>query len=212
MLGAMTRSGLIVAPLALLLAACGSNAELRAAGATSGAGGATAASASSAGSSSGVGGAACAGYIDLAVDDGAPQHLASCCAGEWNPQMSPQAIGYLIQGGVVPFVDGGPSLDGPRLEMFGCASAAPGSEGVELLAYDVTAPGNFTIGLVRYTDAGGQSWGVMSDPFVLDVTQLGVVGDFIEGTVTATVSQGGNAARAIEGSFHVCRAPDEIVP
>jgi hypothetical protein len=206
-----------VAPLTLLLAACGGSVERRSAGATSGAtsgvGAGAAASSASSGSTSGAGGAgggACVGAIDLVVD-GAPEHLPSACSG-YNPQMSLQAIGYLIEGGVVPPDDGGVSLGGPRLEMFGCASAAVASEGVELLAYDVTAPGSFTVGLVRYTDAGGLSWGMMSDPFVLDVTKLGPVGDSIEGTVTATVSMGGNAAHDITGSFHVCRAPDEIFP
>ena len=197
-----------IASLALLLAACGGNVEIGSSGATSGAGGSTATGSTGAGETGG----ACVAYVDPVVDDGAPHHLTSVCASGWNPQMSPQPIGYLIEGGVVPPVDGGVSLGGPRLEIFGCASAAPGSEGVELLAYDVTAPGKFTVGLTRYTDAGGLSWGMMSDPFVLHVTKLGAVGDSIEGTVTATVTHGGNAAHTIAGSFHVCRAPDELVP
>jgi hypothetical protein len=127
--------------------------------------------------------------------------------------MSPQALGYLIEGGVVPPpVDGGASLDGPRLQMFGCVSATQASEGVELLAYDVSGPGSFTVGVVLYTDAAGTAWGLMSDPFVLDVTRIGAVGDSIEGTVKANVSRGGNAAHELAGSFHVCRAPDESVP
>jgi hypothetical protein len=146
------------------------------------------------------------------VDNGAPQHLTSVCSGGWNPQDSPQPVGFLIEGGVVPPDDGGVSLGGPRLEMWGCVSIAPQSEGVELLAYDVSGAGSYTVGLVSYTDAGGASWGMMSDPKVIDVTQLGPVGDPIDGTVTATVSQGGDAAHHLTGSFHVCRAPDELVP
>jgi hypothetical protein len=52
----------------------------------------------------------------------------------------------------------------------------------------------------------------MSDPFELDVTALSAVGGAIEGTVQATVSHGGDAALDLAGSFHVCRAPDEVVP
>jgi len=200
-----------IASLSLLLAACGGKVEVD----SSGAGGSTATgSTSTTGSTLGAGGTggACEGHVELTVDNGAPHHLTSRCSGGWNPQMWPQPLGYLIEGGIVPPVDGGVALGGARLAIFGCASAAPQTEGVELLAYDVTGPGSYTVGLVRYTDAGGLAWGIMSDPFVLDVAKLGAVGDSIEGTVEATVSQGGNAAHGLAGSFHVCRAPDEVVP
>jgi hypothetical protein len=204
--------------LTLLLAACGGNVALGDAGATvgatSGTGASTAMGSASTASTSGAGGAggACVGYVDLVVDDGAPQHLTSVCSSGWNPQKALQPFGFIIEGGVVPPDDGGVSLGGPRLEMWGCVSVAPDSEGVELLAYDVSGPGAYTVGLVSYTDAGGTSWGTMSDPIAIDVTELGVVGAPIEGTVTATVSHGGDAAHKVTGSFHVCRAPDELVP
>jgi hypothetical protein len=199
----MKRLRTTLTSLTLLLAACGGKVEVD----SSSAGGST-------GSTLGAGGAggACVGDVELVVDNGAPRHLTSRCSGGWNPQMWPRPIGYLIEGGVVPPVDGGVALGGARLEIFGCVSAAPQSEGVELLAYDVTGPGSYTVGLVRYTDAAGLAWGIMSDPFVLDLAKLGAVGDSIEGTVKATVSQGGKATRDVAGSFHVCRAPDELVP
>jgi hypothetical protein len=67
---------------------------------------------------------------------------------------------------------------------------------------------------VQYSDPGGSTWGFPNDQHTITYTKLGMVGDTIEGTFTATVSHvmNGNAAHLLSGSFIVCHQPDELVP
>jgi hypothetical protein len=132
--------------------------------------------------------------------------LASDCAGTWNPKMTTQAEGYVLQGGPAPGVY--------ALHIVGCASAAANSEGLDISLSDAKAPATYTAGLVRYTDPQGSGWGYANDPFKVTITKLGAVGDTVEGTFSATVAHvmNGNAAHLLTGAFTVCRQPDEDVP
>ncbi|MFO0758963.1 MAG: hypothetical protein U0359_20895 [Byssovorax sp.] len=168
---------------------------------TTGAGGQGGASTTTTTGAGGSGG--CSGSIDLVADNGAPVHLASHCMGSWGDP-SVGAEGYIFMGGPAPGIE--------RLEIIGCKSDAANSEGVHLSAKDVMGTGTFTVGTTYYTAPDGSMWGVDGDPFEVKITSCGMVGDAIDGTFTAMVTHGGNAAHSLEGSFHVCRVEDELAP
>ena len=149
--------------------------------------------------------AGCSGYVDVVADNGAPQHFGSICAGSWGTNQTTSAVGYLFSGGPAPGVQ--------RLEIAGCASSSAVSTtpGISLSASDASSVGTYTVGTTSYTDAAG-TWGFANDPFHLVVTRLDAAGGVIEGSFTAMVTHGGNAARSLTGSFHVCRVPDELAP
>jgi hypothetical protein len=142
--------------------------------------------------------------MDVAADNGAPRHFASICANSWGAGQTTTALGYKFEGGPAPGFE--------AMDVEGCASAAPTSEGVQLSATSATAPGTFTAGSVNYTDPNGTGWGVAGDPFSITFTRIDAVGGVIAGSFTATVTHGGNAAHSLSGTFQVCRVSDELAP
>jgi hypothetical protein len=141
------------------------------------------------------------------VEKGAPVKLAAACAGAWNTPAVTSAEGYVLAGGPAPGVY--------SLRIVGCASSAAASEGLSI-SVAAMAPGDYGTGtgVVQYTDPSGSTWGFNDDAFKVTITKLGMRGDIIEGTFTATVSHvmNGNAAQNLSGSFSVCHQPDELVP
>jgi hypothetical protein len=151
-----------------------------------------------------AGGACAASCVEVAVDDGPPIELTSICSGAWDPTGSLYAVGSLA-----------PPFSPPHaLDVTGCTSSGITGARLELLtASDVNGAGTVDA-LVKYDDAMGAHWWVTTydDPKpTLTVTKLGAVGDFIDGTFSAsnaTAYQGG-PAHSLTGSFHVCREPDD---
>jgi len=146
----------------------------------------------------------CTGYLDVAADNGAPRRYASICANSWGAAQTTSALGYRFEGGPAPGIE--------AMDVAGCASAAPSSEGVQLSARNASSPGTFTTGSVSYTDANGIQWGVPGDPLSITFTRIDAVGGVIAGSFTATVTHGGNAAHSLSGAFQVCRVNDELAP
>jgi hypothetical protein len=155
---------------------------------------------SSSSSSSSSGSGACTGvpsWIDMAVDNGAPEHLTSWCPGSvWNPENSTTPFGY--------------EFAVAELHVVGCG----GVEGIELVATPATAPGAFTMGSAKYTDPmGGVWWTMPGSMFQVTVTKLGPLGDTIEGTFSAWTEQPNKQqAHPVTGSFHVCHVEDLLPP
>jgi hypothetical protein len=210
----MKRSAFVLAwTPAAVLAACGGTVSTIAGG--SGPGGATSsASATSsttstggitASASSSSGGVSCASSIDLVVDNGAPEHLTSICAGAtWNPTKSSAPIGYVSSSGN--------PLE--TLHVLGCASAAAPSEGIEFAVDHIAGPGTYMTGTASYTDPMGAAWTTMGFlMFQVVVTKLDLVGGFIDGTFSAFTGQPNHQqAHPVSGSFHVCHVQDQIGP
>jgi hypothetical protein len=167
---------------------------------SSGAGGAS----SSSSSSSGAGGGPCSGYLDIAADNGAAKHYASICQNSWGSNETTTALGYEFSGGPAPGVQ--------RLNLVGCVGPGANSEGIDISMDKATTPGTFTVGTVSWTDQNGATW--VSGNFApkVTITKLDPVGGVIEGSVGGMVSQGGNAAHTLNGTFHVCRVNDELAP
>jgi hypothetical protein len=152
-------------------------------------------------SSSTTGGPACVGSAQLMVGD-APVQLPSNCASDTWGSTATTPVGYVQAGGA--------SADQNTLVIFGCVSAAAGSQGIVLSAPNVTAPGTFTGGTATYTDMSGNDW--TGTPQVV-VTTLGAVGDTIEGTFTASVTHPpSQIAENVTGTFSVCRIGDQLTP
>jgi hypothetical protein len=144
--------------------------------------------------------------MELVVDNGAPEELPSSCAGTWGAS-SPEADGY--------YYAGGPPGAPHGLAIEGCASAMAKSVGVQFAATNGDGPGTYSMGTIQYTDGNGSTWGVSGDSFTLIVTQgpsFGTPGGAFDGTFTANVSHGGNAAHMLSGSFHVCHVHDLLAP
>lgn len=208
-----------LAPCACLVAAlvaCGSSVDPDSGGTSSGGGGggtttgtttsttSTTSTSSEGGAGGGTGGGSCSGYVDVAADNGAPTHYATFCSGGWGSGESSTAVGYLFEGGPAPGVQ--------VFQIVGCLGAGPGSEGITLGVDDATAPGTYTKGSTQWIDPGGGAWGVEGDPFDVTITKLDPVGGVVEGTFSAMVTHGGNAAHALSGAFHVCRVSDMLAP
>jgi hypothetical protein len=155
-------------------------------------------------SSSGAGGSSGGCYIDLTVDEGTAHHLTSICSGSWGSNNSSEPVGYYFAGGPVGAPHG--------LDLDGCQDAMAKSFGVSLAAQNAAGTGMFTMGTTTYTDANGMTWGVMGDPFVLNITQADMVGGVFVGTFDAQVSQGGALTHSLQGTFRVCHVPDELAP
>ncbi len=179
---------------------------------TTGAGGASSTSTTGAGGASststtstqGTGGAgACAGTIDVALDNGAPVHFTSVCYQTFGSTLTTQPVGYLFSGGAAGAPHG--------LDIVGCAGPGPQSQGLTLSALDAMGPGTYTMGSTTYTDAAGVTWGMSGDPFKLQVTKLEGVPGVIEGSFTVMASQG-SAAHLLQGTFHVCHVEDLLTP
>jgi hypothetical protein len=124
--------------------------------------------------------------------------LASACAN--GPIQSTGPTGFILSGG-----PGGTA--GSLLVIDGCASRAPGAQAVYLKTQDVTGPGSYTSGAAAYADGMGNQWSG-GQGFFLAVDQLGPVGSSISGKFGATVT-GSGAPRMVQGTFTVCRLPDE---
>jgi hypothetical protein len=115
--------------------------------------------------------------------------------------MSSAAIGFLLQGGPAPGLH--------DLHIVGCQFPMVGSQGIQMIAAGVTAPGQFSAGTMSYTDPMGQQWSASA--FQVNVTKLGPVGDTIEGWYFGML-QHGTASMEVKGGFQVCHVPDEDVP
>ncbi len=193
----------------VLLAACnGQVATEGASGTTSGStgGGSGSSSTGSSGTSTSSGGAggSCVGWVDVTVNEATLQFQSNCASDGWNPGMSAAPSGYIWSGGPPP--------GGTGLNLYGCATEAAGSPGLSLQVPSVTAPGTFAGGTATYTDEGGGVWSSPGTSTVV-VTQLGAVGQTIEGTFTATVSNPpADGMEDISGSFSVCHIHDEQAP
>lgn len=98
------------------------------------------------------------------------------------------------------------------LRVVGCKTSAAKSEGVVLEALNANTVGTYTMGTPHYTDTNGMAWGTGADPFNMVVTKLGPAGQPIEGTFTASSTNGGSAAHSLVGSFHVCRGGNFFPP
>ncbi len=144
------------------------------------------------------------GFFDVVADNGAPVHYGSVCDGSWGANESTTALGYSFSGGPAPGFQ--------ALDLVGCVSAAPKSEGVFLSLANAMAPGTFTQGSVTWTDPSGQAWGVSGDSFSVVVTKVDGFGGSIDGHFDAMTTHGGNAAHDVSGTFHVCRVHDELAP
>jgi hypothetical protein len=107
---------------------------------------------------------------------------------------------------------GGPAPGTENLNIDGCATSAANATGIHLNAPNASGPGAYTMGNTQYVDSMGISWGVPGDGFKMTVTQMDTVGGYIDGNFTVFVSKGGNAAHSIDGTFHVCRVKDQLVP
>jgi hypothetical protein len=181
--------------------------------ASAGTGGSAAASTSAASSGGtggqgtggqGTGGAGpCVGNISLAIDNKALQIFSFECAGDTDANQATTPVGYQFAGNLPGAPQG--------LRIVGCKTAAAGSEGVVLSAFDAHDVGTYTMGLPQYTDAGGMVSGKGDDPFNMVVTALGPLGQPIDGTFTAT-STSGAVSHSLTGSFHVCHSADFLPP
>jgi hypothetical protein len=201
---------------AALLAACSGNVATVGSGSGSGGssttsssagGAATSSGTSSSSGSTGSSGGGCVSSIDLAVDNAAPKHLTSICAGaSWNPTNSAAPIGYGVEGGFTNMFI--------AQHVLGCVGAAAGSEGIELVTYMAMSPGKYTSGSSTYTDPMGGVWTTIgATSYQVTLTKVGPVGDSIEGTFSDFVGQPmKQQAHPLTGSFHVCHVPDEQVP
>jgi hypothetical protein len=205
---------LMLGGASLLAGGCGGNVVVDTAGtggapttssASTAAGGTstTSASSSSAASttSSGTGGMPCIGVFNLRLDDATVGTLLmSVCDAAWNPLMSATSIGYLEEGG--------PPSGFTNLHVDACAGPASGSEGVHANAPGAGAAGQF-MGKVTYTDGHGGTW-TGNAPIV--VVDIGSVGQPIQGSFDATVTNGSAATHALSVEFSVCHVPDEEAP
>jgi len=127
----------------------------------------------------------------------------SICANSWGANQSQKAVGYIAQG---------PGMTPPRIVIEGCQSAAAGSPGIMLTAENAMAPGDYPIGLTQYTDMAGKLYGMQGDPFDVIVTVLDMVGGTIGGTFKVKVTNNLVGSHMVEGSFHVCRVNDQLLP
>lgn len=173
---------------------------------TGGSGGAATTSSTSSTSSSSAtgGGSACAGFIDVTEQGGAPQHYASICAGSWGSNETMTAVGYHFSGGAFPGLD--------QIEINGCAGPGNNAAGLHLSTPMVSANGTFLDGSATYNDANGGFWSTAGDPYKVVITKLDGPGGVIEGTFAGTVTGPTDAKRSITASFHVCRVEDENAP
>jgi hypothetical protein len=148
----------------------------------------------------------CTGSTIVVVPDNGPANLldVNCGGGLWNPTMSSEPVAFIFSGGPTQ-VEG--------LEVVGCSKLAMGGS-VKLSALNVLGAGTYSAGDIRYAAPGGDVWGMKGDPVKVDITHLGVVSDFVDGTFEAPSLHvmNGTATHQLTGTFHVCRVPDEILP
>jgi hypothetical protein len=152
----------------------------------------------------GAGGASCTAMSEVLINPsmGTPAMVSSIGANApWNPNMGSSAIGYLLQGGPPPGLN--------DLHIVACQFPMVGSEGIQILASNVTGPGMFSKGAAVYIDAMGEPWS--ATVFQVNVSKLGPVGDTIEGWYFG-MFQLNNATIGVKGNFVVCHVPDEEVP
>jgi hypothetical protein len=128
-----------------------------------------------------------------------------CSETGYNPTGATGPIGYFFRGGPPPGVN--------ELILLGCASEAPGAEGIQLSTSDVSGPGTYANGGAVYTDAMGMT-STGTSKYDVTITSLGQVGQAIEGTFDVTTQTQGPAilVHFLGGSFHVCHVPDENAP
>jgi hypothetical protein len=101
-----------------------------------------------------------------------------------------------------------------NLNVVGCTSEAPGSQGIWLSVEGGYEPESSMLGTLEYADPTGMNFLAPQGELDVVVTAVGAVGQPIEGTFTATtVSAGPNFTyHDVTGSFHVCRVPDDTGP
>jgi len=218
------RSSLLLASL-LLAAGCGGNVVVDGASTTTGAGGATTTATTGAGAATGTTtitdttftgttttgtftNPTCPGSLmEVIVDNGAPQTFKSFCAMTgYNPTASAEPIAYVFAGGPPPGIN--------ALTIAACAGAGMVSEGVRMAINDVSSPGTYSNGVFQYWDPSGSVWSFQPFPFKVNIGNFGPVGSFVDGGFSATVTHvmNGNAAHTLQGKFHICHVPDELVP
>jgi hypothetical protein len=143
------------------------------------------------------------GFISVSVDSDAGTTFTSLCQYSWGSRDSASAVGYIMQGGAVGAI--------AHLELDGCASAAAMSAGLQLSVDSATQTGSFTSGSGTYTDSNGTSWGIASDGFSVQITELDPPGGAIDGTFSLTIVNG-NDNHTLTGTLNVCRVADEDLP
>lgn len=199
------------APAIAVLAACGNVAVDGApGGSTNGVTASSSTTSSTCGAtsstSSSSSGAPCAG--------GSFVHLESCglvsatfraaCATSYNPTMWGEALGYLVEPAFPP--PGGASSN---LDVDGCATNGPASQGLALIAVNATGPGAFSDVDAAYQDGMGHTWAAMGGSVTLTVQQLDPVGGAIGGGFEGTLFADGNPTPAsVTGTFQVCHTKD----
>jgi hypothetical protein len=143
-------------------------------------------------------------YISLTVDLDPEVQLTSICNGaSWNPDHSTQPIGYLFEGGPYGLA---------VLTINGCASGAPGAQGLLLLVPGATVPGSYYTLNASYADGMGNDWSTTGGNSPVGVVAVGPVGTPISGNFTFPIAEPGGRQRSLHGSFSVCHVQDELAP
>ena len=125
----------------------------------------------------------------------------AACASSYDPEMWTGALGYIVQPISPP-----PGGAGSNLDIEGCATTNPGSEGLSLIGLNVTAPGIFMMSDAAYDDGMGHA---MGGTVTIKLQQFGPVGTPIEGSFEGTVSADNDPTpTSIMGTFQVCHTKD----
>jgi hypothetical protein len=152
-----------------------------------------------------LGGPCAASFVNVSLDEQPAIAFTSICYPRWDPTGSTYAVGWLEH----------PSSPPPDLDVMGCANTGFASAGIEIQTFngiDVVSPKGMS---VCYRDPTGRVWDSMSGgsmpKFGLTLWEVGAVGEFIDGTFTATGIIGPelDPVHTVSGSFHVCREPDQ---
>jgi hypothetical protein len=123
--------------------------------------------------------------------------------GSWGGGVTKTAVGYRAGGGPPPGSYG--------TVLRGCTASAPMAQELDIAVMNASGPGQYTAGSVGYTDEMGKTWN-STVSMTVTISSFGPVGGSIDGTLAIIVSQGGNAAHSLDGTFHVCRVPDFLAP
>jgi hypothetical protein len=143
------------------------------------------------------------GSISVIVDNGPPEQLGSMCNDPmWNPTASSGAIGYLLEGGATNI---------PTLQLLGCASGAPGAQGIQIHVRNATGKGTYSDASVSYTDGMGTTYTSMTGTTSVAIAALEPVGGVIVGQYKAIVV-GGGSSKLLNGGIGLCHVPGELVP
>ncbi len=158
------------------------------------------------GTSSSSSGSPCAGggFVYLESCSGLSATFYAACASSYDPTMWGGALGYLVEPQFPPAGGAGNNLD-----VYGCATNSPASQGLALIAVNATGPGTFSTADAVYQDGMGHTWTATGGGVTLTVQKLDPVGGSIEGSFEGTMSADDDPTPvSFVGTFQVCHTQD----